>query len=366
MIKIIGLVDYDCCKSTKNSVLIPNLEIMKLATYYATEEKQFCRLLTLDEQELSSYDKIYFFSEQEKLPEVPEQYLRAKNVTYGGTAFTKEYVPFENEIIDYTLPRANIYKDFLKQKYNEGVRAKVINHVLDDTYYRMYAGNNKLPIPPIKIKKRVYIFDKEFFHDDWKNILEKIEQRRASGIVTIHPVRCTKLQQYFDLRSMQIFSRANEIILDLKIPLDEVQYMLRQYKNLFLADVMKTSNVYIPLGGSYATNMLYFRDFIYKINLLYSFWSCGIIMKLKYEEPQLGFSDPLSHISQHAERIFNFSQNKKFDAKLNDQIEKKRVKPLKNDPLREEKKLLLKFFPSAADLFNQSFNEIKERRRWNI
>lgn len=363
---MIGLLDYDILSSNKNSILIPNIEIMKLATYYKTEEQQFCRLLTLDEQELSSYDKIYFFSEKEKLPSVPEQYLRANNVQFGGTAFTKEYIPFKNSIIDYTLPRPTIYKDFLKQKYNDGVRAKVINHVLDDSYYRMYAGLDKLPIPPIKMKKRVYIFDKNFFINDWKEILKTIEQRHASSIVTIHPVRCNKLQQYFDLRAMPIFSRSNEIILDLNIPLEEVQYMLRKYKNLFLADIVKTSNVYIPLGGSYATNMLYFRDFIYKINLLYSFWSCGITIKIKYEECQLGFSNPLINISRLVEKFFNFSDEKKFNLKLNDQIEKKRVKPLKNDPLVEEKKLLLKFFPSAADLFNQSFNDIYKRGRWNI
>ena len=40
---------------------------MKLATYYKLEEKQFCRLMSLDETELTAYDKIYFFSEQENI-----------------------------------------------------------------------------------------------------------------------------------------------------------------------------------------------------------------------------------------------------------------------------------------------------------
>ena len=35
---MIGLLDYDWCVSNKNSVLIPNIEIMKLATYYKTEK----------------------------------------------------------------------------------------------------------------------------------------------------------------------------------------------------------------------------------------------------------------------------------------------------------------------------------------
>ena len=85
---MIGLLDYDWCVSNKISVLIPNIEIMKLATYYKTEKNQFCRLLTLEDQELSSCDKIYFFSEINKNPQIPEHYSRANNIIYGGTAFT--------------------------------------------------------------------------------------------------------------------------------------------------------------------------------------------------------------------------------------------------------------------------------------
>jgi hypothetical protein len=64
---------------------------MKLATYYKNEENTFCRLIDLKEQELSSYDKIYFFSEQEKYPEIPDAFKRADNIIFGGTAFTYEY-----------------------------------------------------------------------------------------------------------------------------------------------------------------------------------------------------------------------------------------------------------------------------------
>jgi len=49
-------------------------------------------------------------------------------------------------------------------------------------------------------------------------------------------------------------SRTNNYILDLDIPLEETHYMLKNYKHLFLADVMKTSNVAIGLGGSFSSN----------------------------------------------------------------------------------------------------------------
>ena len=111
---MIGLVDYDFYSSTSTTRLIPNIEIMKLATYYRNEKNIFCRLIGLDETELTGYDKIYFFSESEKPINIPDAFKKAKNVIFGGTTFTNNYIPFEDQIIDYTIPRPIIYKEILK------------------------------------------------------------------------------------------------------------------------------------------------------------------------------------------------------------------------------------------------------------
>ena len=359
---MIGLVDYDWLQSKKVTVLIPNIEIMKLATYYKKEENHFCRLLTLDEQELESYDKIYFFSESSKYPVIPTHYLRADNVIYGGTAFTKKYIPFKNEIIDYTIPKPTIYKDFLKDKYNDGIKAKIIAKVIDDTYYRIYAGENKLPIPPIKFQKRIYLYDKDFFYPDWKETLEEIIARNPITILRIHPVVCHTLAEYFSLRSYEKFARSNEIILDLNIPLDEVSYMLHHYKKLFLADITKTSSVYLPIGGTLPSQAKYFRDFIYKLNLLYSFWSAGIMIKLKFIEPDIGVKNPVQNISILAARYADISRNRNLDIILNEKIHKRK----KDNLYKDEYDLLLKFYPSAKELFNQSFNKLQQRGLWRI
>lgn len=108
---MIGLVDYDLYTCDSINLTPPNIEIMKLASYYQIEENKYCRLLHLDETELTAYDKIFFFSEADLPPSIPEPFRRADNVIYGGTAFTNRiYVPFKNEIIDYTIPRSTIYK----------------------------------------------------------------------------------------------------------------------------------------------------------------------------------------------------------------------------------------------------------------
>ena len=359
---MIGLVDYDFCTSTKSTRLLPNIEIMKLASYYRGEENQFCRLLDLDETELSGYDKIYFFSEADSIPQVPEAFLRSNNVVYGGTGFTnKIYVPFENSLIDFTIPRTFIYKEALKQKYADGVKANVISHMLDNTYYRNYAGEDKLPLPAVMPKKQVVLYDREFFYPDWRETLDRISERRPSTILRIHPITCTKLSTYFELRSYARFSRANEIILDLEIPLEEVDYMLKHYKNLFLADITESSGVYLPLGGDLKTNTLYFRDLIYKLNLLYAFWSRGILIKVKFIPPNIGYNNPIEHLSKVIETWSNLDAKKKAKT-LNEKITlKKRV-----TEEVQERDFMLKFFPKYKDLFDQSFNGLVARRIWRL
>lgn len=363
---MIGLLDLDWELSTSSSRLVPNIEIMKLATYYKVEENQFCRLLSLDEQELTNYDKIYCFSENGENPILPENYLRAKNVIYGGTAFTNgKYIPFENEIIDFTIPRSAIYKDSLKQKYNDGVKSKVISHVLDDSYYRNYAGKNKLPLPAIQPKKRIFLYDRDFFYNDWEYTIKIISARKPSSIVRIHPIICKTLNEFFTMRNYPKISRENEIILDIDIPLEEVNYMFKHYKNLFLADIMPNSNVYLTIGSSWSTNLQYIRDLIYKLNLLYSFWAQRIFIKLKYQPPKIGYHNPIENISKLIVLWSNGIRNELHfgrEVTINDRIPKKK----KNNFARDEKELILQEFPSAETLFLQSFNILSKERRWII
>ena len=359
---MIGLVDYSLQTSTSTRLTPPNLEIMKLATYYKLEENTFCNLVSLNETELSSYDKIYFFCEEEIIPQIPRAFLAANNIIYGGTSFTKgTYVPFENSIIDFTIPKPSIYKQFLKTKYDEGIKSKIISHILDDSYYRMYAGKELLPIPPIQKQKRLFIYDVDFFYDGWQDIIDDISDRNPSSIIRIHPIICQTLSDYFSVRGHSKIARENEIILDIDIPLEEVHYMFKNYKNLFLADITQSSNVCITLGGNFVSNAQYFKDFIYKINLLYCFWSQSIPIKLRYTPPRVGFNDPLEPLS----RLMtvwsrNIKNSKNIEERLGKNIKKKPT------PQSKSRDLLLKFYPTAASLFTQTYSELSARRLWRI
>ena len=359
---MIGLVDFDFYSSTSTTKLIPNIEIMKLATYYKTEKNLFCRLIDLQETELSSYDKIYFFSESEKPINVPDAFKKVGNIIFGGTAFTKQYIPFEEEIIDYTIPRPTIYKEILKKKYQDGIKSRIISHTLDDSYYRMFAGGHKLPIPPIKNKKRVFVFDKEIFQPGWEEVMAQIGNRNPAAILTIHPVRCKTLTQYFTFRSIEKISRANEMILELDIPLDEVYYMLKHYKNKFLADIVEASNVFITLGGNFKYSKQYLDDFVYKMNILFSFWSCNIPLKIKYDYPALGYTDPIASLSKLVE---GWSKGKSKKEKT--LAERTLVQQSgKIGPARQARNILQEKYPETKDLFNHNFTTLSEKGVWRI
>ena len=359
---MIGLLDLDLYSKTSTTSIIPNLEIMKLATYYRIEKNQFCRLLSLNEPELTNYDKIYCFSEAHGCPKVPEQYLRANQVIYGGTGFTLgKYVPFEDPIIDFTIPKVGIYKDYLKERYNDGVKSRVISHVLDNTYYRCYANKEKLPIPPILPKKQVFLYDRDFFYDDWEDIIQEIADRRPSSIIRIHPVVCHKLSDFFKLRTIQKFSRENKIILDLNIDLEDVYYMIKKYKKQLLAEITISSNVFLQLGGNYKTNYQYFKDFIYKINLLYCFWSEHIPIKIYYELPMLGYKNPLHTLCKKISNLTTFTKANRV-CTINERINAKTI----ITKGMEERDLLLKFFPSSKTLFDQSYETVSKGGRWRI
>lgn len=359
---MIGLVDADCLRLSQGKKLyIPNVEILKLATYLTQEERQYCRLLSLDDDDLDRYDKIYFCSELSK--DIPMNYRRAKTLELHGSAFHhKGYVPFENIMIDFTIPRTFIYKEFLQTKMAEGVDPKDINAFLDNGYYRMYAGDKKLPSPPIYPRKKIYIFDKDFFVDGWEAILRDINKKRPTSINCIHPIECNSLKRYFELRNYDRFSRTNEIILNLPMTLEDVPYLFKNYTRKFLGDIMLSSNVRLPIGGSYKFAQEYYANLIYTLNLLYSYWAHDIPMKLKYIEPPFGVINPIGELEQALVNWANLDSTNKKTTTLYNIITKYK----KYQFALMEYETFTAFHPSMAMLFKQTYENLRRQKLWLI
>lgn len=359
---MIGLVDLQLQSWDKPQLCPPNLEIMKLATYYQAEENQFCRLINLDETEFGGYDKIYVFSESKNFTTVPEALRRAPNVIYGGTAFTGgKYVPFENKLIDYTLPRPRIYTQFLKDKLQSGLADIEVNRLLDNSYYRWHAGNEVLPLPAILKRHRIYIYDIDFFQDGWRIIIDRIMARKPSSINFIHPAHYKKISDFLEVRENSLIARGNDAYLDLEIPLKETPILMKHYKNRLLAVVNKSAQVYLSLGGSFHYQSDYLKDIIYKLNLLYVFWSCNIPLKIKYEEPTVGCYNPIPDISK---LISTWTQGETCNYKsIIDRIPKDK-KMTEIRPEREQLRIILDRYPSSETLFRQTTETVRKGGFW--
>jgi hypothetical protein len=335
---------------------------MKLAAYYQREENKFCRLINLDEKEFDAYDKIYIFSESKDYITVPEAFKRFPNVIYGGTAFTNgKYIPFENKLIDYTIARPRIYTGFLKDKYIAGLKDIEIKHLLDNSYFRWKANNESLPIPAIKKRHRIYIYDKDFFQEGWREIIDKIIARAPSSIQFIHPAHYKKISDFLEVRENSLIAKNNDAYLDLDIPLKETPILMKHYKNRLLAVIMPNSQIYLSLGGSFYYRTEYLKDILYKLNLLYVFWSCGIPIKLKYEEPTLGCYNPIPDISK---LITTWSQGETCNYKsIIDRIPKdKKMTDIR--PEREQLRIILDRYPNSETLFRQTTETTKKGGFW--
>lgn len=124
---------------------------------------------------------------------------------------------------------------------------------------------------------------------------------------------------------------------------------------------MPKSQVYLPLGGSFHYQSDYLKDIIYKLNLLYVFWSCNIPIKFKYEEPTLGCYNPIADLSK---LIVTWTQGETCNSKsILDRIPKdKSMSDVR--PEREQVKVILNRYPSSETLFRQTKETSKKGGFW--
>lgn len=357
---MIGL--YDCDLFSHSSLVrlpLPNLEAMKLSSYFVLNERKFCRLMFPSEQEFSGYETIYCFGEFNN--EIPMQFRKAERLELVGTSFNNgNYVPFKNSLIDFTIPRTTIYKEFLREKLAVGYDVKSIEKFLNSSYYRIMAGNEMLPPPIIKKRNPLYIYDKNIFVAGWKDLMKELNSHSPSKIVCLHPIICDSIDLYLEAKNSGL-SPANEYVIELNINLNQVNKLLAEYKNKLLAEITTNTQVYLPFGADKRTTQEYINNFIYTLNLIYSFWAKGIPIKLKFIEPSLGVKNPLFKISKKLETAFNISTSIKREATFLEKIPKG-----KDTEIYKEYELLYSYYPQIKDLFNQSYNKISRRGIWTI
>ena len=163
------------------------------------------------------------------------------------------------------------------------------------------------------------------------------------------------------MRENALIARSNDAYLDLNIPLKETPILMKHYKNRLLAVINQHSQVYLGLGGSFHYQSDYVKNIVYKLNLLYVFWSNGIPLKFKYEEPALGCFDSMAELSK---LMTTWTQGETCNYKsIIDRIPKdKRLTEIR--PEREQLKIILDRYPNSETLFRQTLDTVKKGGFW--
>ena len=170
-----------------------------------------------------------------------------------------------------------------------------------------------------------------------------------------------EISDFLEVRENTLIARGNDAYLDLDIPLKETPILMKHYKNRLLAVINQSSQVYLSLGGSFHYRTEYLKNIIYKLNLLYVFWSCGIPLKIKYEEPTLGCYNPISDLSK---LIATWTQGETCNYKsIIDRIPKdKKLTEIR--PEREQIRIILDRYPNSETLFRQTTETVKQGGFW--
>lgn len=213
---MIGLID--CETLNKKSIFIPNLEIMKLYAYYKNEG--MVRLL-LDDTLLDACSTIYLRKETEE-SSIPVEWLRNRDVKWGGKVFTNgRYVPLLNGI-ENTTPNYRVYnkyiEDVIKKDFNKNLpEAKF----LDYSFIRIYNGSS-LQRRHIREGMPLLIYDDYLFQKNCEKQFEKIKDCEPSNVYYTKPVllKSTEDMDMFKKYNLTSINTTSLKLIDTKIILD--------------------------------------------------------------------------------------------------------------------------------------------------
>lgn len=164
----IGLLDQDALSSP--NTFLPNLEIMKLSTYYK-KNKNYVSFI-LDPNKIERYNKVVLRKDMNDGEYLSELFLEDK-CEYGGLAFTNGvYVPLAEEIED-SVPDISIYNSYFKKiligkKKYEDLQRKL----LKSSFIRLSSNGQTCNLDTSKgfigygarIENVIYIYDTGIFN----------------------------------------------------------------------------------------------------------------------------------------------------------------------------------------------------------
>lgn len=214
----IGFIDQDALSSPET--FHPNLEIMKLSTYYK-KSKNYVSFI-LDPSKSERYNKI-ILRKDESNGDYLSDLILDKRCSYGGRAFTNDiYIPLEEEI-ENCVPDLSIYNSYFnriltgKKQYETKKKA-----YLNSSFVRLSTNEKDCDlditrglIGGAKRGQDIYIYDKNITNiDEAIDSLSEVIRGKAQKIVFLYP------QYFYDFDKVEEWSKIywvkqnNEIIYD--------------------------------------------------------------------------------------------------------------------------------------------------------
>lgn len=211
----IGLYDEDFFKYHQT---IPNLELMKLATYYKRKREIVVLSPSISPDRYSQF----FLRKDYYDGTFPKEISEYHNIQYGGLAFSyNKYHPLAQDIeacdADFSiyLPYKHLFEDELKNNTLAFITLKNAAHLrlsLDEKHISPYF---------IDQTKRLGSRNVLFLHDyDLSNVegaravieegLYNLKyENKNTRLATKYPIRCKNLKQFEDWRKIQLSSYGN-------------------------------------------------------------------------------------------------------------------------------------------------------------
>ena len=211
----IGIIDQDAF-SIPIKDFIPNLEVMKISSYYKKNKNIVSLLLNLEDNE--RYSKLFLRKDNPK-SDYYSSLILDKRCSYGGLSFTNGiYAPLE-DTIENSIPDISIYDNFFKRNFiGSAAIEKQKRILLNSNFIRLSTDNincneNFKNYLQTKSHTRVYVYDTNILNiKDSIEVLDSFPFGFYQKVYLIHPIKITSIEEAERLCSKKWYAPQEQII----------------------------------------------------------------------------------------------------------------------------------------------------------
>jgi len=274
----IGIYDGDIFQP--NSKPFPNLEVMKLSSFY--KNKGCIVELAPTLMEIKNYDK-FFIRKDRKRGKIDKEVLINNNLHYGGLFFSNNiYTPLKKEIEEMT-PDPIIYMPFLREKllmnkFTEGQVKQFISTAYIRIFYEDWIYDY-----PLQHRQSVILYDVDITSNkDWREQVNHFFEISGKKVKILHPVIARSIEDLVYLCETKPFfsDRPTKIVIDLEEIETDFEKFLFSYKEFL--QKYGGQMLFIYINKFYKNKMPYDKYIVEILNKVFLARSEGVKLNLLF------------------------------------------------------------------------------------